>query len=111
MAISLRTTGISANGSGLTLLFLQNLTGSRQLGYGPFTDPLGRTGGILFDNVAMGRSTGEVPDNCCQNGRAPLWRFLTDSHFQTCLRVLGYSLGGMVRASNGEDRPIDLSDA
>ena len=96
------------NGSGLPLLCLQHFTGTLDNWDSAVTDPLASGRDVLlFDNAGVGRSTGDVPGTIAgMEGHA--MAFLDELGIKRC-DVIGYSLGGDGRASNGTGQAVDLS--
>ena len=86
------------------LLCLQHFTGTLDNWDPAVTDPLalGREV-ILFDNVGVGRSTGEVPPTVAGMATHAL-AFIDGLGLSEC-DVLGYSLGGMVAQVIAQQRP------
>src|SRR5947207_1622044 len=92
------------NGPGLSLLFLQQFTGTLDNWDPAVTDPLA-TGRevILFESAGLGRSSGKVPETVAGMAEHAL-AFLDGLGLKTC-DVLGFSLGGMVAQQMVVDRP------
>jgi pimeloyl-ACP methyl ester carboxylesterase len=91
-------------GSKPPLLFLQHFTGTLDNWDPAVADPLAADREvILFDNVGVGRSTGDVPPTVASMAYDAL-AFL-DALGVTSCDVLGFSLGGMVAQQLARDRP------